>query len=93
MDATAAPSTQAIIPYEPSMQETELSAQAPRVTRASIKKITVSRSTKRAKKSKEADVSLEAHEPTSSSDDVSDRIKKKIPFTLCILIRSCLARR
>jgi hypothetical protein len=37
----------------------------------------VSRSTKRAKKSKEADVSLEAHEPASSSDDVSDHTIKK----------------
>jgi hypothetical protein len=32
----------------------------------------VTRSTKRVRKSKEADVSLEAHELTSSSDDVSD---------------------
>jgi hypothetical protein len=72
-DITVAPSPQAAIPDKPSAQEPELSAEAPRVTRSSIKKITVSRSTKRQKKSKEADISLQAHEPTSSSDDVSDR--------------------
>jgi hypothetical protein len=45
--------------------------QAPRTTRASIKKIPVTRSTKRSKKSKEADVSLEAHESVVSPGDVS----------------------
>jgi hypothetical protein len=39
----------------------------------------MTRGTKRAKKSKEADVSLEAHEPTSSSDDVSDCTIKNFP--------------
>jgi hypothetical protein len=92
-DATAAPSSQAIIPDKPSVQETELSAEALRVTRSSIKKITMSRITKQAKKSKEANVSLEAHEPTSSSDDVSDHTMNFFPFALRILIRSCLARR
>jgi hypothetical protein len=45
--------------------------QAPRATRASTKKITASRGTKRSKKSHEAEVSLEAHEPTGSPDNVS----------------------
>jgi hypothetical protein len=92
-DATAAPSPQAVIPDKPSVQETELSAEAPRFTRSSIKKVTVSRSTKKAKKSKEADVSLEAHELASSSDDVSDRTLNFFPFALRMLICSCLARR
>jgi hypothetical protein len=70
-DAAAAPSTQAIIADEPSMQETEPAVQAPRATGASVKKVHVTRSTKRSKKSKEADVSLEAHESTVSPDDVS----------------------
>jgi hypothetical protein len=70
-DATAAPSTQAVTPDEPSMQEVEPAVQAPRTTRASVKKIPVTRSTKRSKKSKEADVSLEAHESAVSPDDVS----------------------
>jgi hypothetical protein len=53
--------------------------QAPRATKASTKKITVSRSTKRSKKSQEAEVFLDAHEPTSSSDDVSDCTIKIFP--------------
>jgi hypothetical protein len=46
---------------------------APRITRASVKKIsqTKARNLKRAKKTKEADVSLEAHVSTVSSNDVS----------------------
>jgi hypothetical protein len=47
---------------------------APRTTRASVKKVsqTQARTLKRAKKAKEAEVSLEAHASTVSSDDVSD---------------------
>jgi hypothetical protein len=52
---------------EPSAQET-----APRVTRASVKKIPVTQSLKRSKKAKEVDVVLEAHESAVSSDDVSN---------------------
>jgi hypothetical protein len=46
---------------------------APRTTRASVKKVsqTQARALKRAKKTKEAEVSLEAHASTVSSDDVS----------------------
>jgi hypothetical protein len=70
-DAAAAPFTQDVITDEPPVQETEPAVQAPRATRASTKKITASRSTKRSKKSQEAKVSLEAHEPTGSPDNVS----------------------
>jgi hypothetical protein len=70
-DAVATPSTQAVIPGEPSTQEVEPAVQAPRTTRASVKKIPVTRSTKRSKKSKKADVSLEAHESVAFPDDVS----------------------
>jgi hypothetical protein len=70
-DAAAAPSTQDVTTDEPPVQETEPAVQAPRATRASTKKITASRSAKRSKKSQEAEVSLEAHEPTGSPDDVS----------------------
>jgi hypothetical protein len=47
---------------------------APRTTRSSIKKVSQAqaRNLKRAKKAKETDVSLEAHAPTVSSDDVSN---------------------
>jgi hypothetical protein len=55
-----------VVADEPSTQET-----APRVTRASVKKIPVTRSLKRSKKAKEADIALEAHEFTVSPDDVS----------------------
>jgi hypothetical protein len=70
-DAMAAPSTQAVISDEPSAQEVEPAVQAPRTTRASVKKVPVTQSTKRSKKSKEANVSLEAHESAVFPDDVS----------------------
>jgi hypothetical protein len=41
-DAAAAPSTQDVTIDDPPAQETDLAVQAPRVTRASTKKITVS---------------------------------------------------
>jgi hypothetical protein len=55
-----------MIADEPSAQET-----VPRVTRASVKKVPVTRSLKRSKKSQEMDVALEAHGSAASSDDVS----------------------
>jgi hypothetical protein len=70
-DVTTAPSTQAVTPDEPFAQEVEPVVQAPRTTRASVKKIPVTRGTKRSKKSKEVDISLEAHESAASPDDVS----------------------
>jgi hypothetical protein len=45
---------------------------APRVTRASVKKVPQARNPKRSKKAKETDVSLEAHASTVSPDDVSN---------------------
>jgi hypothetical protein len=66
-DATAAPSTLPVTADEPAEQEI-----APRVTRASVKKIPATRSLKRSKKAKETDVSLEAHASTVSPDDVSN---------------------
>jgi hypothetical protein len=70
-DAAATPSTQDVITDEPPVRETEPTVQAPRATRASTKKITASRSTKRSKKSQDVEVSLEAHEPKGSPDNVS----------------------
>jgi hypothetical protein len=49
-DAAAAPSTQDVIADELSVQETEPAVQAPRTTRASVKKFPVTRSTKWSKK-------------------------------------------
>jgi hypothetical protein len=66
-DATAAPSTSPATADEPVKQEV-----APRVTRASVKKIPVTRNLKRSKKAKETDVSLEAHASMISPSDVSN---------------------
>jgi hypothetical protein len=67
--ATATPSTSPAATDEPAEP-----AVAVRTTRSSIKKVsqTQARNLKRAKKAKEADVSLEAHVSTVSSDDVSN---------------------
>jgi hypothetical protein len=70
-DAAAAPSAQDVMTDEPPVQETELTMQVPRATRPSTKKITASQSTKRSKKSQDIEVSLEAHEPKGSPDNVS----------------------
>jgi hypothetical protein len=55
---------------------------APRTTRASVKKVsqTQARALKRAKKTKEAEVSLEAHASTVVSDDVSYSLFVLFPF-------------
>jgi hypothetical protein len=66
-DATAAPSTSPATADELAEQEV-----APRVTRASVKKIPVTQNLKCSKKSKETDVSLEAHASTISPGDVSN---------------------
>jgi hypothetical protein len=66
-DATVAPSTSPGTADEPVEQEI-----APRVTRASVKKIPVTRNLKHSKKAKETDVVLEAHASTLSPSDVSN---------------------
>jgi hypothetical protein len=71
-DAAIAPSAENITADEPSGQEAEPAVKSPKAPRASIKKVLVARSTKRSKKSKETDVSLEAHGSISSPDDVRD---------------------
>jgi hypothetical protein len=70
-EAATAPSVEHITTDEPHVQEAELAVKSPKAPRASIKKVPVTRSTKRLKKSKEADVSLEAHESMDSPDDLS----------------------
>jgi hypothetical protein len=66
--ATTAPATSPAATDEPAEPAVAL-----RTTRSSIKKVshTQARNLKRAKKAKEADISLEAHASTVSSDDVS----------------------
>jgi hypothetical protein len=65
-DTPAAPSTSPMIANEHVEQEATT-----RVTRASIKKIPITRNLKRLKKAKETDVSLEAHASMISPNDVS----------------------
>jgi hypothetical protein len=66
-DAIAAPSTSPVTADELAEQEVP-----PRVTRASVKKILVAQNPKCSKKAKETDISLEAHAPMVSPDDVSN---------------------
>jgi hypothetical protein len=68
-DGIAAPSISPAIADEPAEPVI-----APRVTRASVKKIPQARSLKRSKKAKETDVSLEAHAYMVSPDDVSNSL-------------------
>jgi hypothetical protein len=82
--ATAAPSISPAATDEPAEP-----AIVVRTTRSSIKKIsqTQAQNLKRAKKAKEADVSLEAHVSMVSSDDVSD---SSLPaFFLCTPSLTC----
>jgi hypothetical protein len=65
-DGTASPSISPATADEPAEPFI-----APRVTRASVKKIPQARSLKRSKKAKETDISLEAHASTISPADVS----------------------
>jgi hypothetical protein len=69
-DATTAPSAENITADESPMQEVEPAVKSPKAPRAPVKKVPVARGTKRSKKSKETDISLEPHESRSSRDDV-----------------------
>jgi hypothetical protein len=71
-DAAITPFAENITVGEPSVQEAEPAVKSPKAPRTSIKKVPMARSTKRLKKLKEADVSLEVHDSTSSPNDVSD---------------------
>jgi hypothetical protein len=71
-DAATAPSAEDITADEPLVQEAEPAVKSSKALRASIKKVSVTWSAKWSKKSKEADVSLEAHESADSPDDVSN---------------------
>jgi hypothetical protein len=81
-DALAAPSTSPAIADEPVEQEA-----AARVTRASVKKIPVTRNLKRLKKAKGTDVSLETHASTISPNDVSSFCLLALFVFVCVLTR------
>jgi hypothetical protein len=81
-DGTATPSISPVIIDEPAEPDV-----APRVTRASVKKIPQTRSLKRSKKAKEVDVSLEAHASMVSPNDVSS-----FPLVVFFLYTCALTR-
>jgi hypothetical protein len=68
-DGIAAPSISPATADEPAKPDI-----APRVTRASVKKIPQTRNLRRSKKAKETNISLEAHASTVSPDDVSNSL-------------------
>jgi hypothetical protein len=79
---TTAPSIWPAIVDEPAEPDA-----APRVTRASVKKIPQTRSLKRSKKAKEVDIALEAHASTVSPHDVSNFPLVVLFSYTCALIR------
>jgi hypothetical protein len=66
--ATSATDTPAI--DEPPSQEADLVVKSPKAPRAPVKKVIVTRGSRRTKKATDAGASLEAHQSTSSSCDV-----------------------
>jgi hypothetical protein len=70
--ATAAPITDAPVIEEPPSQEVDPAVKSPKAPRKPIKKVVAVCSSKRVKKSSDVGASLEAHQSTSSSDDVRE---------------------
>jgi hypothetical protein len=70
--AAAAPITDTPVIDEPPSQEVDPAAKSSKALRKPIKKVVAVRSSKRVKKSSDAGASLEAHQSTSSSDDVHE---------------------
>jgi hypothetical protein len=68
--AAAAPITDTLVVDEPPSQEVDPAAKSSKAPRKPVKKVVAVRSSKRVKKSSDAGASLEAHQSTSSSDDV-----------------------
>jgi hypothetical protein len=68
----AAPITDAPVVDEPPSQEVDPAEKSPKAPRKPVKKVVAVRSSKHVKKSSDAGASLEAHQSTSSSDDVSE---------------------
>jgi hypothetical protein len=70
--AAAAPITDAPIVDEPPSQEVNPAVKSPKTPRKPVRKVVAVCSSKRVKKSSDAGASLEAHQSTSSSDDVHE---------------------
>jgi hypothetical protein len=69
-DAAIASSAENIAADDPSVQEVEPAVKSQKAPRAPVKKVPVAWNSKRLKKSKGTDVSLEAHGSMNSPDDV-----------------------
>jgi hypothetical protein len=67
LDAATAPSAEAMVADEPSLQEV---APVVKSSKDPIKKVTSTRGSKRVRRSIDASASLDTHRSTSSSDDV-----------------------
>jgi hypothetical protein len=70
--ATVAPITNTPVVDEPPSQEVDPAAKSPKAPKKPVKNVVAVRSSKRVKKSSDAGASLEAHQSTSSSDDVRE---------------------
>jgi hypothetical protein len=70
--AVAAPITDTPVVDEPPSQEVDPAAKSPKAPRKPVKKVVVVCSSKRVKKLSDAGASLEAHQSTSSSDNVRE---------------------
>jgi hypothetical protein len=68
----AVPITDTPVVDEPPSQEVDPAVKSPKAPRKPAKKVVAVRSSKRVKKSLDAGASLEAHQSTSSSDDVRE---------------------
>jgi hypothetical protein len=70
--AAAAPTTDTPVIDEPSSQEVDPAAKSPKATKKPTKKVVTVRSSRRLKKASDAGATLEAHQSTSSSDDMRE---------------------
>jgi hypothetical protein len=70
--AAAAPITDTPVVDEPLSQEVDPAAKSLKAPKKPVKKVVPVRSSKRVKKSSDAGASLEAHQSTSSFDDVRE---------------------
>jgi hypothetical protein len=70
--AVAAPITETPVVDEPLSQEVDTAVKSSKAPRKPVKKVVAIRSSKRVKKSADVGASLEAHQSTSSSDDVCE---------------------
>jgi hypothetical protein len=68
--AAEAPATDTLVTNEPPSQEVDAAAKPQKATKKPTKKVVTVRSSRRLQKASDAGATLEAHQSTSSSDDV-----------------------